>query len=419
MSKEKINAVDIVEILAQQLSFSKKNIDEFLKAFAYTIEEELLKKESIKIYELGTFKLQWNEPRKSVDVNTGEDIIIDGYHKVVFIPDIYLKELANEPFAHLQPIEIDSDNIAEEDNKDTEEHSVSTTDSLKYMDEQASEIKDLLSEIKALNETRSETDEVKVEVEIDEVGTDEVEVKINEVEIDIPDNIEETNENDTNKPDSIEDTNHNKIKSHSVDTEKRSSHQTDRKKKSPIKYKKVKFDLLFIIALVTGLLVYIVIDLDVTAILKGIIENKLDHQEIVEERDNLTNVHQPEITDINSDSETTTTVVSDEIPENNKATIKKEDDLERLFNQAREYKEFIAVEKVIPGSRLTRIAERHYGVKEFWVYIYEANRDILQTPNDISPGMEIKIPKLNPKIADVNNPKCIDYAIKLHDLYVK
>lgn len=407
MSKEKINAVDIVEILAQQLSFSKKNIDEFLKAFAYTIEEELLKKESVKIHELGTFKLQWNEPRKSVDVNTGEDIIIDGYHKVVFIPDIYLKELANEPFAHLQPIELDSDNIAEKDNKDTEEHSVSTTDSLKYMDEQANEIKDLLSEIKALNETHSETDEVKVEVEIDEV------------EIDIPDNIEETGENDTKKPDSIENPDRNKTKSHSVDTDKRSVHQADRRKKSPIKYKKVKFDLLFIIALVTGLLVYIVIDLDVAAILKGIIENKLDHQEIVEERDNLTNVHQPEITDFNSDSETTTTVVSDEIPENNKATIKKEDDLERLFNQAREYKEFIAVEKVIPGSRLTRIAERHYGVKEFWVYIYEANRDILQTPNDISPGMEIKIPKLNPKIADVNNPKCIDYAIKLHDLYVK
>lgn len=407
MSKEKINAVDIVEILAQQLSFSKKNIDEFLKAFAYTIEEELLKKESVKIHELGTFKLQWNEPRKSVDVNTGEDIIIDGYHKVVFIPDIYLKELANEPFAHLQPIELDSDNIAEKDSKDTEEHYVSTTESLKYMDEQANEIKDLLSEIKALNETHSETDEVKVEVEIDEV------------EIDIPDNIEETGENDTKKPDSIENPDRNKTKSHSVDTDKRSVHQADRRKKSPIKYKKVKFDLLFIIALVTGLLVYIVIDLDVAAILKGIIENKLDHQEIVEERDNLTNVHQPEITDFNSDSETTTTVVSDEIPENNKATIKKEDDLERLFNQAREYKEFIAVEKVIPGSRLTRIAERHYGVKEFWVYIYEANRDILQTPNDISPGMEIKIPKLNPKIADVNNPRCIDYAIKLHDLYVK
>lgn len=415
MSKEKINAVDIVEILAQQLSFSKKNIDEFLKAFAYTIEEELLKKESVKIHELGTFKLQWNEPRKSVDVNTGEDIIIDGYHKVVFIPDIYLKELANEPFAHLQPIELDSDNIAEKDNKDTEEHSVSTTDSLKYMDEQANEIKDLLSEIKALNETHSETDEVKT----DEVEIDEVEVKIDEVEIDIPDNIEETGENDTKKPDSIENPDRNKTKSHSVDTDKRSVHQADRRKKSPIKYKKVKFDLLFIIALVTGLLVYIVIDLDVAAILKGIIENKLDHQEIVEERDNLTNVHQPEITDFNSDSETTTTVVSDEIPENNKATIKKEDDLERLFNQAREYKEFIAVEKVIPGSRLTRIAERHYGVKEFWVYIYEANRDILQTPNDISPGMEIKIPKLNPKIADVNNPRCIDYAIKLHDLYVK
>jgi len=95
------------------------------------------------------------------------------------------------------------------------------------------------------------------------------------------------------------------------------------------------------------------------------------------------------------------------------------DELQVLFDQPRVYKEFVATEKVIPGSRLTRIAERHYGVKEFWVYIFEANRDLLNSPDDIAVGMQLKIPRLNPKLADADNPRCMEYALKLHDEYVK
>ena len=66
-----------------------------------------MSKDSVRIKDWGTFKLQWNAPRKSVDVNTGEDIIIDGYYRVAFTPDAELRDLANEPYAHLEAVVID------------------------------------------------------------------------------------------------------------------------------------------------------------------------------------------------------------------------------------------------------------------------------------------------------------------------
>jgi hypothetical protein len=95
------------------------------------------------------------------------------------------------------------------------------------------------------------------------------------------------------------------------------------------------------------------------------------------------------------------------------------DSLQLLFDEQRVYTEFIAAEKVKSGSRLTIISLRHYGVKEFWVYIFEANRDKFSSPDQIVPGTVLKIPKLNPVLADKNNPRCMEYALKLHDLYLK
>src|SRR5690554_4971247 len=148
MSKLKINTSDWVELLAQQADISKKDADDFIKTLISVIEETLLSKDFIKINELGTFKLQWNAPRKSVDVNTGEDIVIDGYYRVAFTPDVQLRELANEPYAHLEAVVIDE---IEEGQKVKKEADDTDGIPLKYFDEQATEIKDILSEINALN----------------------------------------------------------------------------------------------------------------------------------------------------------------------------------------------------------------------------------------------------------------------------
>ncbi len=74
-------------------------------------------------------------------------------------------------------------------------------------------------------------------------------------------------------------------------------------------------------------------------------------------------------------------------------------------------------ETVIDGSRLTMIAYRAYGSKEFWVYIYDANRDVLNRPSDIAKGMTIKIADLPMSIVDPDNPACIEKARELAKIY--
>ena len=70
------------------------------------------------------------------------------------------------------------------------------------------------------------------------------------------------------------------------------------------------------------------------------------------------------------------------------------------------------------GKQIDQNSRRHYGVKEFWVYIYEANREILESPAEIVPGMLLKIP-LKSVLADKDNPRCIEYALKLQEEYLK
>lgn len=63
------------------------------------IAEVLPRDKYVKVKGLGTFKLIMVEPRESVDVNTGERILIRGHQKVTFTPDTSMRDIINEPFS--------------------------------------------------------------------------------------------------------------------------------------------------------------------------------------------------------------------------------------------------------------------------------------------------------------------------------
>ena len=90
-----------------------------------------------------------------------------------------------------------------------------------------------------------------------------------------------------------------------------------------------------------------------------------------------------------------------------------------IFNRKREYTEFIDTVVLNEGSRLTWISLKQYGHKDYWVYIYEANRDIIKNPNAIKIGTKLRIPKLAEELIDATNPETIEYARYLHDVYVR
>lgn len=98
---------DMVDELAASTNIKKKDAEEFLKSFFSTLEEGLMQDKVVKINGLGTFKLIEVEARTSVDVNTGKSFIIKEHYKLSFTPDAQLKDAVNKPFANFEPVEAD------------------------------------------------------------------------------------------------------------------------------------------------------------------------------------------------------------------------------------------------------------------------------------------------------------------------
>ena len=98
----KINLPQLAKILAQKTNVTQKDAEVFLKEFFDSIVQNVTTDKLVKIKGLGTFKLIEVLDRESVNVNTGERIVIPGHSKLSFIPEAALKDLINKPFADFQ-----------------------------------------------------------------------------------------------------------------------------------------------------------------------------------------------------------------------------------------------------------------------------------------------------------------------------
>lgn len=76
-----------------------------------------------------------------------------------------------------------------------------------------------------------------------------------------------------------------------------------------------------------------------------------------------------------------------------------------LADKPREYVNFIGIERVGQDSRLAWIAYKYYAQKDLWVFIYEANRDIIKDPTHVRPGQYIRIPELSEEYRNLYNPE--------------
>jgi DNA-binding protein HU len=104
----------ITNALAKQYNLSAAEATAFVDAIFNIISSELKSGNQVKIKGLGTFKVQAVKPRESVNVNTGERVLIEGHDKISFTPDIVMKELVNKPFSQFETVVIN-------DGVDTEE----------------------------------------------------------------------------------------------------------------------------------------------------------------------------------------------------------------------------------------------------------------------------------------------------------
>lgn len=111
---EKITLPGIVARLSQRTGDTKRQSEDFIKELFLLIAAELERGESVRVRALGIFKTIEVEPRKSVNVNTGEETVISGHRKVIFVPAKEIATLVNEPFAMFQTVELPDDVTFEE-----------------------------------------------------------------------------------------------------------------------------------------------------------------------------------------------------------------------------------------------------------------------------------------------------------------
>lgn len=572
MSKEKISVQELVDLMVIDRMITKKTAEEFIKVLLSTIEDALTNGEPVKVKGLGTFKSQWNEPRKSVDVNSGEEIVIDGYYRAVFVPENELRDIINEPFAHLEPVVLENadektesviENEVVEETEIAEEiiENMAPLEPLRIFEEQAEEIKGLLSEINSLSPKKpvdfnpeikedkqvvivpelTEADQhlVGVIADLDDVlveenvnSEDEIpaetpvnfvqevndfdiirdlslllpasaviaeEVKANENEIPIQEETEK--EAMLVEEDELEDEDVEEIQEDIEDIE---SDENDEE----IEEVELEEELspVMPIASITPEEVEIpdeeisneeVTEINELAEYQTILEedNAVDEKIEVEEKDfdkttitTESNTLETDGTDekksrmrkiliyvlilialaaiawfvfnlrkytdfktnqkrVESIADSTAQalkvrIISDSLAKTNSAyavsdsALISADSVEigeplleaepqsapistgNIFENLRTYNSFIATEKMVVGSQLTKFAKQYYGNPVFWVYIYEANKSKIADPNNVPAGIDVKIPKMDPRLIDAKNVDCINYAKKLQTKYL-
>lgn len=102
MSKSNISR--LAKSISSKHGLTQAEAERFISKMFEVANEGLHEDKLLKIKWLGTFKVTPVKDRESVDVNTGERIVIEGRDKISFTPDNILKEIVNKPFAQFETV---------------------------------------------------------------------------------------------------------------------------------------------------------------------------------------------------------------------------------------------------------------------------------------------------------------------------
>lgn len=359
---KKITFPDLINLVAVATDSSKRISEVFLKELFATIAKELADGETVSINGLGSFSLTDVNSRKSINVNTGEEIEIPSHRKVIFTPDKSISELINAPFAEFESVILDDD---------------FNEDAFEQDDEQ--------------NAPQSEKEEVGEEVVIKEekplVLPPPFTKKIVKTEPE-PQPQEETQNSEEGTISDKQPAEQVVASELSNDSEANNDNSYasdffDEEKSFWEEYKTLILSLIIFIVLfgagIAGWYFY--------CANKFAVETMLPNQaksEIVAADSVIT---------ANADS-IKTTLANDSV---------KQEPVKSLTKS-------VITDTVTRTMFLTKLSRKHYGDYHFWVYIYEENKDKISNPNAVAPGTVVVIPDASKYGIDKNNPVSIAKA---------
>lgn len=182
----------LARILAEKNNMTISEAEAFIKQMFDVANGVMQADKQLKIKWLGTFKVTSVKDRESVDVNTGERIIIGGRDKITFTPDNILKEIVNKPFAQFETVVVnDGVDFSEIDRKfafEAKEEVSAPSDEQQIAEESETSPVDKAESIPAVAEMSDESElkedvvsGVTVQVENLSVVSEEAEVPVSEI----------------------------------------------------------------------------------------------------------------------------------------------------------------------------------------------------------------------------------------------
>ena len=355
-----ITKEDIIKQLSEQTNLPQEQIEIFVEKLNSTIIEKLETDKSVNIEGLGVLRLVWSNYHKNTKLREGEPT---EFYKLRFEAEEQIKELVNKEFGFLAPVDLTE---ASEDMP------------LNALSKQAEEIKDILCEIQEVdNEAITNT----------ESGTSSMVIESGSVVIES--NISESPKIDTIVTEHSEPTNTILSYPRTFEVDTIEDYSSD----DVVIKDSHRWLWILLISIGVGILVggfvffnykYNFVDFDM------LLGSKVDK-----------------------------TIDEEVVPDTIDSIAMKNTDRDTLFFENRRYDEFIDTVKVTEGVTLVQLSLKYYGNKAFWVYIYEANKDILPSANHIALGTKIKIPSMPNIFIDPNDTFVMNNVKKLKNSYVK
>lgn len=379
---DKLSSTDLRRAVMARTGASEKEVALFHNALKEQIIAALRQDNQVKINGLGTFRLQAISPRKSVNIATGESITIEGYNKLAFVPEVSVKELVgNNPLPQDTPAPQQPTSKKQPGNE---------FDPLKKLGEQADEIVDILATLGQGPKAQSETNEPVSTTSPAQPASVSTEQAPTTPTSTSP--LKEENEPETIAP--KETTPQEKTPVETIEIEPvvstTSPKKEEKKQQKPAKPKRKYHFLRDTLICVSCLLLVLV---GGYIFLRETLSQWVDSLREQPDTEMVAVENTTPIDTIETAKDTTT--LTSEITEDAEST-----------STPLTYTELITTERVRNGSRLAQIARRHYGEDkmDLWVYIYDANRDIIDNPNAIKVGTELRVPHLTEQQMDLTNP---------------
>ena len=430
---EKLSIYDIAEILTAKTGREKADIETFIETLIAVINDVITHNGVVRIKGIGSFKVIPVKERESIHVNTGERIVIPAHHKLSFLPDKILKEKINRPFAFFEAIETNetennetaSSGLSNDDEEDENDEPITAEEpvqkTVREVTKATEDIAPKTEENPAPLLVLPSEDEIKegykmtdkeIEKEPDDGPSEERAIGSHRASAAnretlqkstiIPIKQEIMSENNERKEQHVNET----PKSHPV-----AKPVVKKKKKETSNTSLYVILALLLLLLGVGIFYYFYYDRlsyeefnsttqhtqttddsfllpgDSAAVQESEKSENVDTSGVTASGTNESTATSPVASTSSTRKEQTASTASTSSKKTTPQQTKPATDTSTSSDH-----NVMARVKVASGERLTLLAQKYYGNKVFWVYIYDFNKAKIPDPDRVPAGMEILIP---------------------------